>query len=117
MKVKHGITRTVFLMGRYAIKTPNLKFRWLWRHRVKGLLANLDEAWRWKTFKDSEEGQMLCPVLWKSWFGFVIVMRRVEPMECQDGIISEPQCVLTTDHKAENYGWLDGRLVCIDYAQ
>jgi hypothetical protein len=113
MKVRHGITRTVFLVGNYAVKVPRLSIPWPWQHRVRGLLANITEHNLYQAHQYYKNA--LCPVLWCSWGGFVLVMRRARPYPA--GMVPKAdQCSLTTDHKPENYGVLNGSVVCIDYA-
>lgn len=117
MEVRHGITRTVFLVGKYAIKVPIIRVPWAWQHRVQGLMANLVErntyhAWKKYPF---DAGCELCPVLWCSWGGFVIVMRRADDYP-HISVLNEHQCSLSSDIKPENYGMLNGNVVCLDYA-
>lgn len=116
--VRTGITRTVLLVGRWAIKWPNT--RYAWRHTVEGLLANMTEASTWGGYSKCvdpqvrEEAKKLCPVLWCGLGGLLLVMRRAEPME---GVLSTyhvPGWV--TDVKPDNFGVLEGRVVCVDYA-
>mgnify|MGYP001600941842 CR=1 FL=1 len=143
---RRGITRTVILVGAWAIKVPSFrygKFKWRWRSFLNGLLANLQEvdfaATGWPE---------LCPVVRSSRLGLFVVMPRVRVMTdeefCEfdyvgfitredyyarenlrskeknflgrEGAISEPAgFLIPAERKADSFGWLDGRIVAIDY--
>lgn len=127
--IRRGITRTVILTRRYAIKFPSLRpygdglTGLLWSV-CRGILANQAEA-QWWNVALPEMRQYLCPVR-RSWLGGVVnVYPRCKPFEVSDVLQEamferrwlplpelDPQ---PGDTKADNYGWLDGRLVVIDY--
>lgn len=70
MKWCHGSTRSVLLIGKYAIKFPTVKH---WRNFLQGILCNDTE------FSFSHlDSPLLAPVLWCSWGSIVIVMPRAE---------------------------------------
>ena len=111
---RHGTTRTVWLIGRWAIKVPSCC---KWRLFLHGLLANLQErsfsATRWAK---------LCPVLWSTPGGWLLVMRRARPLTRAewDAFDPEPWCqeedyVIPAEHKMDSFGVLDGRIVAVDY--
>lgn len=89
MRVEYGATRTVWLVGRYAIKFAG---RWvayprghLWRSVLNGMLANLQEREWWSGFTAPADlaptpRDHLCPVLWCALGGLVLVMRRARPL-------------------------------------
>lgn len=120
MKVKlNGITRIVILFGSYAIKIPN--FTNCHDHFLKGCCANWSERGLTilsKKWKDSHHlKDKIAPTIFCSWFGLVSIQVRVEPLQFH---LTEEQredfkC-LTTDIKKENFGYLNGKMVCIDYA-
>lgn len=122
-RITHGIMRTVYLTRRYAIKIPSPRFGW--RMFIRGLSANLGEREYWRRWEgdtsfvveDRTYSGMLCPVLWSSWGGWVIVMPRVEILTEEEYREDVGGPVLTAFHdsKADNFGWLDGRVVCVDY--
>lgn len=122
--VRTGVTRKVLLIGKYAIKFPSL---YSYRHFLQGILAN-DQEQHWsRMFKWSKK---LCPVIWCSWGCFVIIMPQVKVLtdqECRDGklahldidefLLIEPgeEGRFPVEKKSDSFGWLDGRLVIIDY--
>jgi len=115
---RRGVTRTVVLTRRYAIKVPSLRGgslggrspRGVMRSIVWGIDANLSEI-EWSTSPG------VCPVLW-SWCGLVNVYRRCEPVthEPTEAEYDAIGLLHDGDRKPENLGWLDGRLVWVDYA-
>lgn len=122
--VRHGISRTVLLTRRYAIKVPSLRGHMTGGLRGRlagissGILANLSE-YQWHDFQ-AWDGRA-APVL-KSWLGGIIqVYPRCDPLpDVVDGeyVGTEPLPVLDPDpgdDKPDNYGVLNGRIVRIDY--
>ncbi len=73
MKIKHGTTRSVILLGKYAFKIPILN-RSL-KHFVKGWIGNIDERNTWNEFPNDK----LCPVYF-SVFGLINVMPKTQPV-------------------------------------
>lgn len=116
--IRRGITRTVLLTRRYAIKVPS------WRGHceggtrgklagfARGILANQSES-QWCDFHDWGGG--VAPVL-RSWLGGIVqVYPRCELLP--DDFIG-PLPALDPDPgdiKADNFGLLNGRMVRIDY--
>ncbi len=81
----HGTTRIVILCGRVAIKIPNFTRSWL--HFLKGVVGNMMECqtWRWNSGKFEEgKSRLLCPVLFMSWGGWMLIMRRVDKVLTYD---------------------------------
>lgn len=114
---RKGITRTVFLIGDYAIKIPN--FRYQWNHFLQGLLANINEAKTWRLNKS----ELLCPVIWASWGGWILVMRRAVPCKWLDEggeEIDYSKWIVEGfggDDKPCNYGIINGKTIKLDYGQ
>lgn len=114
-----GITRLVFLVGKYAIKIPNFKYQH--DHFLQGCVANWSERKYCKNFKNAKyEGNMyewVAPSLFCSWFGLIQFQRRCEPylktLTKKEKEFYKPLC--GTDNKKENFGLLKGKLVCLDY--
>jgi hypothetical protein len=111
-----GVTRTVFLVGRWAVKVPRLSSHddgvgGVFWSLCRGLLANLSE-------RRHSHTSGVCPVLW-SLAGVVNVYPRCLPVEHEP---TEQEYTDTgyfgpADKKQANVGYLDGRLVFLDYDQ
>lgn len=133
--VKTGVTRWVLLTKKYAIKFPSL---YSYRHFLQGILGNEQECFWYRNFKWTKK---LCPVLWKSWGYFVIIMPKVRVMtdeeatqewgwkyersatlECFETPLDKflkieegEDSIFPAEKKSDSFGWLDGRIVIIDY--
>ena len=124
--MRRGATRLVLLMGKYAIKVPNVCDGW--RLFLRGLLANMQEA-QWS--RGWEQGG-LCQVRWAIPGGWLLVMPRVRVMtreEFEEWAWSEEAgqtgyerwaeehglAKERMDLTPENFGWWEGNLVAIDY--
>lgn len=115
IKIKSGVTRIVFLIGKYAIKVPN--FRYQHKHFLHGCFANFSERVHTKSMKCLPEMYIkIAPTVFCAWFGLISIQQRVVLMNRD---LSENEIeyfnFLTTDIKKENFGWLKRHLVCIDY--
>lgn len=101
-----GRNRFVLLTPRHAVKVPSLR---CWRDFLFGLLNNLNEA-AWS------ERPGHCPVLWAAPLGLAIVMPRARILSAEEFAAVDPaQLVGRAERKPDSFGWLDGRLVCVDY--
>lgn len=125
--IRRGITRTVILTKRYAVKVPSLRGGSIGGTRGRlqgfawGVLANHAE-FQWHSY-EPWSGKV-APVL-RSWLGGLVqVYPRCEPFvatpEQEMAMFERTWLPMTLDpdpgdHKADNYGWLDGRIVRIDY--
>lgn len=119
MRIEKGTTRTVFLIGKYAIKVPRFWHKQpghKWKMFLRGILANIDEHFWWKCAYKKEK---LCPVRFKSPLGLILVMDRAEPLkdyeydkDAFDFIFEN----LPLDNKIINFGRIKDRVVLIDYA-
>lgn len=108
--IRTGITREVLLIGKYAIKIPTFRYGNYakpFQMFARGLLANYSES-DWSNY----DGAAVAPVLW-SFFGLINVYPRCEPVYEFDDYISLGLPV--GDHKPQNIGLLNGKLVWIDY--
>lgn len=130
MRLARGITRTVLLTSRWAIKLPSLRTYGegltglLWSV-CRGILANQSEA-EWYRQASPEMKRDLCPVRWSWLGGLANVYPRCEPFTVPRGVRAAmgarrfypcpmlfPQ---VSDNKPENYGWLPGGgVVVLDY--
>ena len=109
-----GISRTVYLVGRYAVKTPCARYGW--SKFLHGMLANLQE----RAFgRGRVEG--FCPVLFADPLGLVVVMPRVrvltEPLseEGFHAFVNRAEYINPAENKPDSFGYLNGALVAIDY--
>lgn len=113
-RITIGISRTVFLVGRYAIKVPCGRYGWAkW---LRGLLANMQE----RSFgRAGYEG--FCPVLFADPLGFVVVMRRADPLDRElsdaefEAFVNRDGYILPVENKSDSFGYLDGQVVAVDY--
>jgi hypothetical protein len=91
----------------------------------RGRASNLYEANLYRTSKDTRRA-LLCPALWVSPKGAVLVMRAAEPLiemsdeEYEDAWKAwdygpgEDSCPF--EPKACDWGWFEGRMVALDYS-
>lgn len=110
-----GATRTVIMLRRHVIKLPAC---YSWRSFLNGMLSNLDER-RFSSMRDPN----LCPVLWSDPLGMMVIMPRCKhvthrglfevALHAMRGAL--PQDFYLSDAKPENFGYLHGRLVKLDY--
>lgn len=125
MKInRKGVTRLVIELKNVVIKVPN--FTYSWHHFIKGIDGNMEEWKIWVYNGYSEErkpfrDKLLCPVLWHSWGGWIVVMKKAKTLsfdewEVLDYDISEHKKYFGGDDSMSNYGFLNGKLVKIDYA-
>jgi len=116
-RVAYGTTRTVFLLWRFAIKVPAISE---WRLFLLGLLANMQE----RSFSRCKWPE-LCPVLCSLPGGWLIVMRRAKILTDTEWLsmdesefeqfINKPDYRIPAELKSDSFGWLDGKLVVVDY--
>lgn len=114
-KIVSGVTRIVILTKNYAIKIPNFSE---WRLFLLGLLANMQEH----IF--SELGwPELCPVLFYIAGGWLVVMPKATELSDDEfnNINVEKFCdkkeqgFIPAEYKSDSFGWLNGKVVVIDY--
>jgi len=113
-RIAYGCTRTVFLIGPWAIKIPSVVE---WRLFLLGLLANMQE----RIFSRTDWPE-LCPVLWSLPGGWLVVMRRAKELTREEydqtdfsQWIIRDDYVIPAEPKMDSFGWLDGKLVAVDY--
>lgn len=112
---RNGVTREVFVVGRWAIKIPSVRS---WRLFLTGLLANMQEA----TFGRMGRTE-LCPVRFHIPGGWLLVMPRVrvlsddefKAISWREHLDADGSMIRLAEYKPDSFGWLDGRLVAIDY--
>src|ERR1044071_6840615 len=86
-KMAYGCTRTVFLIGNYAIKIPSTVE---WRLFILGLLGNMQEAIFSKTGWPE-----LCPVVFSIPGGWLLVMRRAKVLTDEEWLALDEQTIET----------------------
>lgn len=107
---REGRNRFVILTERYAIKIPSLRS---WRDFLFGLLNNQNEALKPKS-------PDLCPVLYAFPGGWFIVMPRVKMIDMDEMVDCGPIVSrICRNHNVEfkhsSFGYLNGKLVAVDY--
>lgn len=119
MKIERGSTRTVILTKKYAIKIArfwHVSKGHRWKMFLRGILANIDEKFWWNCAYKKEK---LCPVLWKSPLGTILVMRRAESLKEFEYDKEAFKLIfenLPLDNKIENFGKIKNKVVLVDYA-
>lgn len=118
MKIKHGCTRTVFLIGNYAIKIPST---YSWIHFLQGLIHNLNELkyWKWSLSGNFIDSRFLCPIIFYIPGGWLLVMKRCQSVSEKsnlDTLYKELSSWGISDLKPNNCGLLNNSAVCLDYA-
>jgi hypothetical protein len=107
-----GATRRVLLIGRYALKVPRLDtFR-------GALCANKWEREVWNVWQPIFGWQHICPVLFADPFGLLVVMPRcTQPVDQDvvDASIEDHYPEVNHESKADDHGYLQGRIVVVDY--
>ena len=126
---RRGVTREVFIFKSFVIKIPS--YRYSWQHFLCGLLANIKEGQCWRYNKFNIEIQhLLCPVIWTSWGGWILIMKKADVEGFCDYVRSLPETDnpndiykkwfdvgLQGDDKADNYGYYNNKIVKIDYGK
>jgi len=115
-----GVTRLVILTKHWAIKFPTPMYGW--KFFLYGFLANMQER-EWAGFD-----KRLCPVLRSSKYGIFVIMPRCQPLtddeftdRIHDGWLrlseeaTNESVELPVELKTCSFGWLNGKIVAIDY--
>lgn len=110
-KLGEGIHRDVFVCrinDKLVVKVEN---DLPWRY-----FANVLEMKFWSDNQHHEPiAKWLAPCEYMSPDGLILLQHRAEPLRDSDKLPDKLPSFLT-DVKRDNYGWLDGRIVCFDYA-
>lgn len=116
--MKSGRCRFVFFAGRYAVKIPRLNS---YEGFLQGLLSNITER-KWRNYPDRH----LCPIAYANCLGLVVVMRKAQEVTDIDRFSRDLDAICADedglgedfyrwDGTPKNFGYLNGRLVKIDY--
>lgn len=102
--------RTVLLIGRYAIKVPNMTNDQTF---VRGMLSNVLEHNRWNRSKHPA----LMPVVFKLPFGLLLIMKRADIILERKLTVCEVDTlpIYAFDNNGKNAGIHNNRLVIFDY--
>jgi hypothetical protein len=116
--VKRGITRSVLLIGNYAIKVPRLKKDPnspipFWRRVIQGLQSNIAE-------RDQRGNPAVAPLVCSVLGGLLQVYVRCKPytgvaVRLEDMAKLTREYGKPIDAKKDNLGYLNGRIVLLDY--
>lgn len=125
MKVnRSGGTRIVILTEGLALKFPRINS---WKHFVQGMLSNMTEG-QWKDYGNRH----LCPIKYSNRFGLLVIMVRAQEVTDKEKFEEDLSQLLEDESKGidpyelgtdffeydglpKNFGYIDGRLVKIDY--
>lgn len=115
-----GASRLVIVLKNIVIKIPT-PFNG-WHHFIIGILGNITEnkCWKWNSgVFEKGHSYLLCPVLWCSWGGWILIMRKADKIltydEAWERDLSKHIEHFPGDDTGPNYGILNGNIVKIDY--
>jgi hypothetical protein len=110
-KIGGGIHRTVFACRLRPELVVKVETSGDWRY-----FANVHEMKFWSDHEHFEKvARWLAPCEYLSPDGRLLLQRRIEPLRATDELPVKLPSFLT-DVKRDNFGMLDGRIVCADYA-
>jgi hypothetical protein len=111
---RKGATRIVFLTKKHAIKVPRVDS---WKTFLTGLLANLQE----RTFSTTG-WEELCPVIFADPLGIFVIMPKADPLDSRtfrcldyDNFVNKIDYVVPVENKIDSFGFLDNKVVAVDY--
>lgn len=121
IQVRRGVTRTVFLTKKYAIKVPRrykCKGHKAWTF-IRGWSANMSEVdWTGYGMTAFNKPQV-CPVIKSFLWNLINVYPRAEvctvSYEQLDGLYDTLEFKTPSDVKSGNFGWYKGHFVWLDY--
>jgi len=124
-----GTTRLVLEFKNFVVKLPNFTHSWF--NFIQGIVCNINENQTYKFNLDKQ--YLLAPVLWCSWGGWILIMKKADVKRHLEEVINSPKLNLDPelevlqryskwinqslggDDKCDNYGYIDNILVKIDY--
>lgn len=108
-KLGEGVHRQVFECRIRPDLVVKVEIEQHWRN-----FMNVFESLFWDDFGTVKGvGEWLAPVEYTSPDGRILLQRRAEPLT---GKLPEMMPAFLADTKRENFGMIDGRVVCVDYA-
>lgn len=112
--IKYGSTRICILLTNMVIKIPSFVE---YRLFLNGILGNLQE-----TGFSKLESEKLCPVKFSFIGGLLIIMPRAKPLSRSEffsldygEFIKDGNLTIPVENKLDSFGWLNGKIVAIDY--
>jgi hypothetical protein len=111
-RMPSGDFRCVFLLGRFAVKVPRIRFLSL------GMRCNRWEREMWRTWRPIFGWKSLCPILFADLLGLVVVMpRAAQPVTFDDVVAATPDDYPLPTHetKPADFGKVQGRVLALDY--
>lgn len=72
----------------------------------------------WRVWRSRFGWESLCPILLADRWGFVVVMPlagATVSLEAADDTYTREFCQITSEGKPDDYRWLNGRIVVVDY--
>ena len=111
MVICRGASRTVLLIGPWAIKIPTLRHGQ--RMFVLGIYGSIQESEAWRLTRHPN----LAPVFWCAPFGLLLIMRRYHQIVTRRLTPEERDTLpfIGIDDNGANVAQDGGRLVLIDY--
>lgn len=112
-KIGSGVFRDVYKCRLRADLVVKVEINEVWR-----TFANVKEMNFWSDHQNTSAiVEWLAPCDYMSPDGRILLQRKVTPCEPEE-LEKLPKMLpaFLTDTKFRNFGWLDGRVVCIDYA-
>lgn len=101
-----GISRRVFVLATDPTKVVKVE-------EYAGRFQNVIEWETWQQLRETKYAAYLAPCHFISPCGIVLIQERVSPLPPEREHEKLPDFL--TDFKRQNYGLLDGRVVCCDY--
>ena len=80
--------------------------------------GQMENAYEWMIWCDANKAQRrwLAPCHWLSKSGIVMIQERAQPLPDDYKLPKKLPAFINNDTKPHNFGLIDGRLVCVDYA-
>jgi len=122
MKISFGCHRLVFIFKRIVIKFPNFYYTIMYKPHLyylswflKGIKGNIQESKLSKM-----KYKHYCPIIISCPIGLFIIMKKADQLKNSDSEIDlkkfmQEKNIITAENKMDSFGWLNNKLVCIDY--
>jgi hypothetical protein len=118
--ISKGTTRWVIFLGDYAIKIPSLMGYTYFLH---GLLANIYEK---RNYEYAKQGfyqiEKFCPIVFFLPLGIMSIMKKTKVLSIGEyasfdynSFCKMNEVTFNIENKNDSFGYLNGRIVAIDY--